>query len=181
VWDERSHDSNRREAGSATAAKIITSELIAITKKLAGQWGMDPVLACAIVEQESGWDPFSIRPESESGFMSRYGAAYQKIVALSASKVDDRWIEFEDVFYCSYGLMQTMYPVIIETFPEQSGLLAYPTRLCDPEIGLPLGMRLFGKKLKQAGGNVTQALLFWNGGGNSYYPSQVTARMEKYK
>lgn len=157
------------------------TELVAIAKKQAGLWAIDPALLCGLIEQESSWDPHAIRPESESGFAARYGDAYQKIVAASATKVDDRWIKFEDVFYCSYGLMQTLYCVIIETFPEQAGLLAYPTRLCDPEIGLPLGIRLFNKKLKQANGDVKQALLYWNGGSDLAYPVKVLTKAEKYK
>jgi soluble lytic murein transglycosylase-like protein len=157
------------------------TETIAIAKKQAALWGMDPVLLCGLIEQESSWDTYAIRPESESGFMVRYGDAYQKIVAASASKNDDKWIKFEDVFYCSYGLMQTMYPVIIENFPEQIGLMAYPTRLCDPEIGLPLGIRLFKKKLAQASGDVKHALQLWNGGGNPSYADEVLKKSEKYK
>lgn len=156
------------------------NELIQRAMKIAAIWSVDPALMCAIIEQESGWDQYAIRSESESGFATRYGEAYQRIVAASASKTDDKWIKFEDIFYCSYGLMQTMYPVIIETFPEQAGLLAFPTRLCDPEIGLPLGMRLFDKKLKQAGGDRRKALLYWNGGGNPNYPDEVLARIGRY-
>lgn len=159
---------------------MLRADLIARARVLAGTWGMDPPLACALIEQESSWDTYAIRSESQSGFMARYGDAYHKIVTASASKNDDQWIQFEDLFYCSYGLLQTMYPVIIETFPEQTSLLAFPTRLCDPEIGLPLGFRLFAKKLKQAGGDVKHALLLWNGGGNPGYPDQVLARVARY-
>jgi len=156
------------------------AELIILTKRLATTAGMDPILACAMVEQESAWHPYAIRPESESGFAARYGAAYQTIVRNSATKVDDRWLRFEDVFYCSYGLLQTMYPVIIETFPEQASLLKYPTDLCDPEIGLTQGIRLYLHKLKRANNNQRIALLRWNGGGNPAYPDEVLSRAVRY-
>lgn len=159
---------------------MTTAELILKAKKTAENWGVDPALICAMVEQESGWDTYAIRPESESGFMERYGEEYHKIVFASAAKNDDHWIRFEDVFYCSYGLMQTLYCVIIETFPEQAGLLAFPTRLCDPDIGLTLGCRLFDKKLKSANGDRKLALLHWNGGGDQNYPNEVLARIGKY-
>lgn len=156
-------------------------ELIVRAKAIALTMGVDPALGCAMVEQESAWDTYALRPESESGFMTRYGDAYQKLVAASASKNDDRWIKFEDVFYCSYGLLQTMYPVIIETFPEQVALLQYPTRLCDPEVGLTLGFRLFQKKLQHVNGDRERALLNWNGGGNPAYSSEVLARLGRYQ
>lgn len=156
-------------------------ELIATAKRIAVQHGLDPVLICAIAEQESAWHPFAIRPESESGFAARYGAAYTKIVQNSATKIDDRWFKFEDVFYCSYGLLQTMYPVIIETFPEQAAALKFPTDLCDPEVGLTQGCRLFARKLAGAANVVSRALLNWNGGGNPNYPNEVLARMTRYR
>jgi hypothetical protein len=156
-------------------------ELVALTKQTAGTFGLDPALMCAIAEQESSWDPFALRSESESGFMKRYGAAYTKLVQESATKVDDKWIRFEDIFYASYGLLQTMYPVIIETFPLAASALTYPTRLCDPHEGLSYGCRLFARKLSQANQKVPKALLFWNGGANPEYPAEVLARVGRYR
>lgn len=157
------------------------TELERLTRTWALSNSMDPVLACAMVEQESSWNTFAYRPESESGFMARYGEAYNKLVRESANKLDDHWIKYEDAFYASYGLLQTMYPVIIETFPEAGPMLKFPTSLCDPDIGLSYGCRLFMRKLKQAKGSVTQALLYWNGGANKQYPDEVMARYERYK
>jgi len=159
---------------------MTTAELIILAKRIAVQHGLDPALVCAMVEQESSWDPYAIRPESESGFMVRYGANYNVIVRKSASKRDDKWIRFEDVFYASIGLMQTMYCVVIETFPDQTEKLRYPTTLCDPEIGLAQGCRLFAHYLKQKNGNVNAALLRWNGGGDPDYPTKVLVRKPKY-
>lgn len=156
-------------------------ELIATAKRIASSASLDPVLVCAIIEQESAWDTYAIRPESESGFMARYGAAYQKLVKASATAIDDKWIRFEDVFYCSYGLMQTMYPVVIETFQETAVLLKYPTMLCHPETGIGIGCRLFSRYLSQRNGDVTKALLRWNGGGNPNYPAEVLARQVRYQ
>lgn len=158
-----------------------TRELITLAKLVANRYQMDPALCCALCEQESGFDPYAIRCESESGFMTRYGDAYQKIVAASADKQDDKWIRFEDIFYSSYGLMQTMYPVIIENFPEMGKLLMFPTKLCDPEIGLGAGCRLYMKKLKQANNDVRASLLLWNGGSAKGYPDEVLARVSKYQ
>jgi hypothetical protein len=155
-------------------------ELVALAKQTAGAHGLVPALVCAIVEQESAWDPFALRSESESGFAARYGAEYTRLVKASASVYDDKWLRFEDIFYASYGLMQTMYPVIIETFPEACAL-PFPTRLCDAETGLRYGCKLFARKLNQAKQNIEKALLFWNGGGNKKYPAEVLARVERYQ
>lgn len=152
------------------------TQLIVMVKELARATALDPVLMCAMVQQESGFNTFALRSESESGFAARYGAEYARIVKASASKNDDKWFRFEDIFYASYGLLQTMYPVIIETFPEMSEQLAFPTQLCDPVIGIGQGCRLFAKKLRTAGGDVEKALLFWNGGGNKDYPAEVLSK-----
>lgn len=155
-------------------------ELIALARAAAAGRGLDPALVCALITQESAWDTFAVRCESESGFMARYGAAYLKIVKASATKIDDKWIRFEDLFYTSYGLMQTMYPVIIETFPEASARLTYPTTLCDPAIGLDYGCRLLKKKLGGAKGDLRQGLLNWNGGADKAYPDKVLRYLPLY-
>lgn len=158
-----------------------THELVALAKETAGAYRLDPILICAMCEQESSWNPFAVRCESESGFAARYGAEYARIVKNSASKQDDKWFHFEDLFYSSYGLLQTMYPVVIETFPEAAADLIYPTRLCDAGMSLKYGCKLFALKLRLAKGRVPQALLYWNGGGNPEYPREVLARQSTYR
>lgn len=166
-----------------TLKLILDNAAVWITKAkaVATARGLDPVLVCAVIEQESMWNNFAVRPESESGFMQRYGATYIEIVRKSASKNDDKWIKFEDLFYCSYGLMQTMYCVVIETFPEATAKLTSPNDLCNPDIGLEYGVRLLSNKIQQAGGDVTKGLLHWNGGGNPKYAEEVLARRMNYQ
>jgi soluble lytic murein transglycosylase-like protein len=150
-----------------------------MARAAAARHGLEAALVCAVVEQESGWEPCAFRPESESGFAGRYGEAYGKIVGASAQQYDDKWIKFEDVFYASYGLMQVMYCVAVETFPKEGALLRFPHMLCDPEVGLEFGCRLLDRKIDRAG-SVKKGLLNWNGGGNAAYPGEVLARMAKY-
>lgn len=157
-------------------------ELIDAARLKANQHNLWPDLVCAICDHESGgWNTYAIRPESESGFMARYGAAYTQIVKATASKVDDRWIRYEDIFYCSYGLGQVMYPVCLELFPDWTLKLKYPTELCDPWNGLEALCRIFSKKLEVASGNVQKALLFYNGGADPTYPEKVQTHLWKYK
>jgi hypothetical protein len=150
-------------------------------RQFAAAAALDPVLVCAMIEQESGWDEFSIRPESHSGFKQRYGDNYAKIVKASATKNDDRWFDFDDVFYCSYGLMQTMYPVVIERFPDAAPRLPFPTYLCIPAIGLEYGTKMFKEDLASKNQDVRLALLRWNGGGDVGYPDKVLARTPRYR
>jgi soluble lytic murein transglycosylase-like protein len=55
------------------------------------------------------------------------------------------------------------------------------SELCDPLVGLEYLCRALNQKLGFAGGNMEKALLFYNGGGNPNYPTEVLARVEKYK
>lgn len=151
-----------------------------LASKYANRFHLETSLVCAVIEQESAWNTFALRSESESGFKERYGEAYHKIVLASASKYDDRWIQFEDIFYASYGLMQTMYPVVIEMIPVLANGLRFPTELCDPATGLLAGCEILSAKLDAAGGNTRLALLRWNGGGDTEYPEKVIARASKY-
>jgi soluble lytic murein transglycosylase-like protein len=155
--------------------------LIAKAKAAAVANGLDPVLVCAVIEQESEWEPFAIRSESESGFAQRYGAEYAEIVKKSANKYDDKWFKFEDIFYASYGLMQTMYPCVIETQPALAARLKFPTQLCDPDIGLEAGCKMLAMKRDKAKGDIEKTLSYWNGGANKNYPSEVLARMVRYQ
>lgn len=157
------------------------AELVQLARDTAQRHQLPPALVCAVVEQESGWNTYALRSESLSGFMNRYGAAYVQIVAASATKLDDRWLPFEDIFYASYGLMQTMYPVVVEMLPDLAGRLAYPTELCKPENGLEAGCRILLKKFAHAQGNTERALLLWNGGGHKAYPAEVLARVPRYE
>ncbi len=139
-------------------------ELIALAKQTATAHQLDPLLVCAIVEQESSWNPFAIR--YEPAFYDRY------IAPLNLkSATDARARSF------SWGLMQTMGQVAI----ENGVVVKYLSELCDPHVGLNAGCVILKAKLKRAAGDVHKGLLFYNGGGNTYYPTEVINRMEKYR
>ena len=60
-------------------------------------------------------------------------------------------------------------------------MLKYPTRLCDPEIGISYGCKLLSKKIYAAKGDINKGLLYYNEGGNPHYPDEVLARKHKYE
>lgn len=155
-----------------------SERLLEIVNQTACFKDLDPVIVAAVIEQESNWNTFAIRSESKSGFARRYGRAYARIVKQTASKRDDRWFQFPDIFYSSYGLMQVMYPVAVEQLGGDE--LEYPTLLCMPEIGTSYGCALLAKKIRAARGDLRKGLLFYNGGGDKRYPDRVLARTKKY-
>jgi len=141
----------------------MNQQLIALAKQIAVTHSLDPDLVCGIVEQESDWNPWSIRYEP---------AFYQKYVrplgGLSATEAYGRSF--------SWGLMQVMGECA-----RENGYAGNLAQLCDPQTGLTQGCVHFDRKFKAAEGDVTKALQLWNGGGNPDYAPQVLARAARYK
>lgn len=126
---------------------------------VATRHGLEPTLVCAVVEQESNWEPWSIR--FEPAFLTRY----VEPLGLGPTESTARSI--------SWGLMQLMGQVAREL-----GYKGHMAQLCDPEVGLEWGCKHLANKLK--GVDLHTALQHWNGGGNPAYADQVLARMPKY-
>lgn len=145
---------------------MTADELIALAKKSALKYGLDGNLVCAVVEQESGWNPWAIR--YEPGFYDRYvRPRVERGILRDLTEARARAF--------SWGLMQVMG----ETARE-AGLSGHIASLCDPEIGIEIGCHVLSEKFADAQGNVKDALLAWNGGGNPMYPDEVLNRMSKY-
>ena len=142
------------------------SQLVALARKAAAAQSLDPALVCAVVEQESGWNPWAIRYEPL--FFSKYVASLYTNNKISASEAYARGF--------SWGLMQVMGQVAREAGFDSLFLSA----LCDPEQGLTVGCKVLRKKLDAAASDTTRALLAWNGGGNPAYAAQVLARRPHY-
>jgi len=141
----------------------MTPELVSLAHALAGQNHLDGALVCAVVEQESSWDPHAMR--YEPSFRSRYVAPLH----LPPTEEVARSI--------SWGLMQVMGQVAREYGFNGKFLSA----LCEPEAGLMLGCVVLAGKLGRASGDVADGLALWNGGANSNYPGEVLARIAKYR
>ena len=128
---------------------------------------LDAALVCAVVEQESAWDPHAIR--YEPAFRTRYVAP----LGLPPTEEVARSI--------SWGLMQVMGQVAREHGFSGKFLSA----LCDPAIGLDIGCAILAAKIRQRKcgqrSNGPRALELWNGGANPSYAAQVLARVARYQ
>jgi soluble lytic murein transglycosylase-like protein len=142
-------------------------EMIVLAKETAARHDLPQELVCAVCEQESDWDANAIR--YEPAFYDRY--VYPMALKRAISETEARARAF------SWGLMQTMGEVARE-FGFAGKFLS---ELCDPGKGIEMGCKVLSHKLAVNQGNVANALLAWNGGGNPRYPEQVLARVERYK
>src|SRR5579863_3306493 len=144
----------------------IPSNLLALAHKAAATQSLDPALVCAVVEQESGWNPWAIR--YEPAFFAKYVAPLYTNNKISASEAYARGF--------SWGLMQVMG----QTARENGYTEPFLSSLCDPADALEIGCRVLRKKFETAAGDTVRTLLAWNGGSNPAYPAQVLARRTHY-
>lgn len=140
-------------------------ELQQVAVSTALNYGIDPALVCAVCDHESGgWNPWAIR--YEPAFYDRY---IESMKGISQTEKTARAF--------SYGLMQVMGQVARELgFGGK-----YLTELCDPLNNLNVGCKKLKRCLDAADGNVTEALLKYNGGANLAYPGLVLKHVPKYQ
>jgi soluble lytic murein transglycosylase-like protein len=141
-------------------------EIIDLARRIAAEHGIDPPLACAVIEQESAWNPWAVRYEPR--FLSRYIAPLYTAGKLSATEAYTRSM--------SWGLMQVMGQVAREFGFDEPSL----AELCDAATGIEFGCRILATRLTRAKGDVAAALIAWNGGANENYPVEVLARTKNY-
>jgi soluble lytic murein transglycosylase-like protein len=141
-------------------------EMIELARNAAAAHGLEPALVCAVIEQESAWCPWAVR--YEPGFLSRYVAPLYTAGKLTATEAYTRSM--------SWGLMQVMGQVAREFGFDAISL----PELCAPAIGLDVGCRILAARVTRAHGDISAALLAWNGGNNSEYPAQVLVRKSNY-
>ena len=140
------------------------SILITLARGTARGMGLDPILVCALIEQESNWNCWAMR------FEPMFLAHYVKPALPEAPTTG------EIARATSWGLMQIMGQVALE-FGFQG---KFYTELCDPSSNIFFGCRKLAKCLESRD-SVKGALLMWNGGGNPAYADQVLARMKNYQ
>jgi len=138
--------------------------LVTMVKVDAATAGLDPALVCAVIEQESSWEPMSWRYEP---------AFYQKyIVPMGLHDQVEAFMRST-----SWGLMQVMG----EVAREQHFSNALLSDLCDPKLGVEQGLQHLKRMIAiSPPGDIHTALQHWNGGGNPNYAAEVMARMSKY-
>src|SRR5258708_3529931 len=142
------------------------SQLVVLARKAAAAQSLDPSVICAVVEQESAWNPWAMR--YEPAFFTKYVASLDTNNKVSATEAYARGF--------SWGLMQVMGQVARETGFDALFL----SSLCDHEQGLALGCKVLRKKFDAMAGDTTRPLIAWNGGGNPTYAEQVLARRARY-
>ena len=145
----------------------IDAKLLALAQRAAEAEGLDAALVCAVVEQESGWNPWAMR--YEPAFFAKYVAPLYTNNKVGATEAYARGI--------SWGLMQVMG----QTAREKGASSLYLSTLCDPAVGLAVGCRILRQKLEAVGGDAARALLAWNGGANRDYADEVLARVGRYR
>lgn len=138
------------------------AEAIALARKVALAAGLDDAIFCGLVEQESDFDNWAIR--YEPAFYKKY----VQPIGLPETEAQARSF--------SWGCCQVMGQVA----REMGYKLPLP-QLCDWEIGLQQGAKVLARNLKRSAGDMTAALLAYNGGGAPNYPVEVLAKAEKYK
>lgn len=140
------------------------SARLALGRKYAAKYLLDPAVVCAIAEQESSWNPWAIR--FEPAFERRYihPTLPEAPTTLELTKA------------MSFGLMQIMG----ETAIEFGFARPFLSELCDPDVGMDFGCRKFNRCCDQHPGNIEAALLAYNGGSNAAYPQLVLDRRSKY-
>ena len=159
-------------------------ELITLAKSTALEYGLDPALFCALVEQESGW--YSYANRYESGFFRRYIKAM-----LPANKGDQpnfsppkprgntsNATEAENRA-TSFGLCQVMGQVATRAWAAQRRSAHRTVRPVRRSV-LEFGARRLKKAMDRKHGIARDALLDYNGGGEAKYPDLVLARMKNY-
>lgn len=135
-------------------------ELVAL---IAAMSKLDPVIVMAVCEQESGWYQFATR--YEPAFFARY------IAQMQLSETEKHARAF------SYGLMQVMGQVARELGFTGPSL----AELTDPYTGIRYGCMKLRECFDRRNGQLEEALLLYNGGGNLKYAAEVMARMATYE
>src|SRR5579862_8353149 len=105
----------------------VDAKLVALAQHAAEAEGLDPALVCAVVEQESAWNPWAMR--YEPAFFAKYVASLYTNNKVTASEAYARGF--------SWGLMQVMGQVAREMGFDAPFL----SELCDPEQGLAIGCK----------------------------------------
>lgn len=145
----------------------IDSKLLDLAERAAQAENLDSALVCAVVEQESGWNPWAMRYEPQ--FFAKYVAPLYTNNKIGATEAYARGM--------SWGLMQVMG----QTAREKGANSLYLSTLCDPAVGLAIGCRILRQKLDAAKGDIRAALQAWNGGANPDYANEVLAHLPRYR
>lgn len=110
---------------------LVDSKLMVMAKKAAAAEGLDEALVCAVVEQESAWNPWAMRYEPL--FFAKYVAPLYTNNKVGATEAYARGF--------SWGLMQVMG----QTAREAGVSALHLSALCDPPWGWRWDARCCGR------------------------------------
>ncbi len=118
-----------------------------LARNSAKKYGLDPALVCAVVEQESAWNPWAIRYEER--FYVKYvlgGLTDEEIIKLGKTELQSRAF--------SWGLMQVMgLTARVHGFNGR-----FLSELCRPQVGLEVGCQVLQDYLHEKEGYLRAAL-----------------------
>jgi len=137
----------------------MTSQYRALIEATARPLGLDARLLEGQVFQESSDQADAFR--FEPAFYRRY------VKDNPAAKA----AQYGPLAACSYGLLQIMLETAVEF-----GFTGQPWDLFRPSVGLAAGARYLAHLRDLHGGDMTAALLAFNGGGDPTYPQRVLQR-----
>jgi soluble lytic murein transglycosylase-like protein len=147
--------------------RLSRDELISGVRAAAVRSGLEAALICAMVEQESSWDPWAIRYEPQ--FYARYVTPLIGLNRLSETESRAR--------ATSWGLLQVMGQVAREHGFSGNSL----AELCNPICGVEVGCKVIAGIIEAEHANVNVALQRWNGGARPEYAAEVLARVQTYR
>jgi soluble lytic murein transglycosylase-like protein len=154
---------------------MIPQNLIDLAKQIAPRHGLEPALVCAVIEQESGGDPWAIRFEHD--FFIGYVLPVKMKNEISSTEAYARAF--------SWGVMQVMGQTAREAgfgFDDSNPTIKMSlAALCDPANGIEVGCTILARKIAAADRDIQKGLEFWNGGGNPNYAAEVLARLPAYQ
>lgn len=164
------------DSGVYTKPEVDQTVLVQAALDAAARHGLVGAVVCGVCEEESGnrdgysggvetWNPWAMK--FEQAFMLRY--IHPAIPTAPTTR------EISEAI--SYGLMQIMGETAIEFgFTDR-----FLNALCDPNVGVEFGCRKLRRCFDNAKGDLRAALLDYNGGSDSAYPTRVANRIAKYQ
>ena len=153
-----------------------------LARRIAREYTLDPRILIAVMEQESGGDPYAYRPEPHYRWFWNVhsGAPFRSVTPDEiASKIappdfpclggtrDQEWWGQQ----ASWGLCQIMGAVA----REQDFKGRFLTELCVPEVNLDLGARLLRAAIAWAHGDERLAIGSYNAGRGGAHSTQAQA------
>lgn len=103
--------------------KIKMNDLFGVVEKQASKFGLDPLVVGAIIKQESAWEPWAMRYESQWSYFWFIRESAEQILISAATE--------KQLQMFSYGLGQVMGSVAREL-----GFNDHLPKLCVPEINV---------------------------------------------